>query len=143
MTRTILIEQVGGPEALKLVDVQVGDPGPGEIRIRHHAIGLNFIDVYNRTGLYKLPLPTGIGGEGACIVEAVGEGVTHLKPGDRAAYASNVPGSYSEARVMSAKHVCKLPDAISFETGVVLLFLWFSVLFLFWFLLLGCLFLGV
>jgi NADPH2:quinone reductase len=122
MTRAIQIEQNGGPEVMKLVDVKVGDPGPGEIRIRHKAIGLNFIDVYHRTGLYKLPMPTGLGGEGAGIVEAVGEGVTHLKAGDRAAYATSTnPGSYSEARVMSAKLVCKLPDAISFETAAAMM----------------------
>ncbi|HTH79386.1 MAG TPA: quinone oxidoreductase, partial [Ramlibacter sp.] len=122
MTRAIQIEQNGGPETMKLVDVKVGDPGPGEIRIRHKAIGLNFIDVYHRTGLYKLPMPTGLGGEGAGIVEAVGEGVTHLKAGDRAAYATSTnPGSYSEARVMAAKLVCKLPDAISFETAAAMM----------------------
>jgi NADPH:quinone reductase len=122
MTRAIQIEQNGGPEVMKLVDVKVGDPGPGEIRIRHKAIGLNFIDVYQRTGLYKLPMPSGLGGEGAGIVEAVGEGVTHLKAGDRAAYATSTnPGSYSEARVMSAKLVCKLPDAISFETAAAMM----------------------
>jgi NADPH:quinone reductase len=103
------------------VDVKVGDPGPGEIRIRHKAVGLNFIDVYHRTGLYPLPLPAGIGGEGAGVVEAVGEGVTHLKAGDRAAYASNKPGSYCEARVMPALHVCKLPDGIEFETAAAMM----------------------
>lgn len=121
MTRTILITENGGPEVMKLVDVQVGDPGPGEIRIRHKAIGLNFIDVYNRTGLYKMQLPAGLGGEGAGIVEAVGEGVTHLKAGDRAAYASNVAGSYCEVRVMPAKHVCRLPDAIDFDTAAAMM----------------------
>jgi NADPH2:quinone reductase len=122
MTRAIQIEQNGGPEVLKLVDVKVGDPGPGEIRIRHKAIGLNFIDVYHRTGLYKVQLPSGIGGEAAGIVEAVGEGVTHLKAGDRAAYATTgAPGSYSEARVMSAKQVCKLPDAIAFDTAAAMM----------------------
>jgi NADPH:quinone reductase len=121
MTRAVKIEQAGGPEQLKIVDVQVGDPGPGEIRIRHKAVGLNFIDVYHRTGLYPLPLPAGIGGEGAGIVEAVGEGVTHLKTGDRAAYASNVPGSYADTRVMPAKHVCKLPDAIDFDTAAAMM----------------------
>jgi NADPH:quinone reductase len=121
MTRAVVIEQTGGPEQLKIVDVKVGEPGPGEIRIRHKAVGLNFIDVYHRTGLYALPLPAGIGGEGAGIVEAVGEGVTHLKPGDRAAYASNTPGSYAEVRVMPAKHVCKLPDAIDFETAAAMM----------------------
>ena len=121
MSRAVQITQTGGPEQLKLVDVTVGEPGPGEIRIRHKAVGLNFIDVYNRTGLYKLPLPSGIGGEGAGIVEAVGQGVAHLKAGDRAAYASNVPGSYCELRVMPAKHVCKLPDAIDFDTAAAMM----------------------
>ncbi len=121
MTKAIQIKQHGGPEELRLVDVNVGEPGPGEIRIRHHAVGLNFIDVYQRTGLYQLPMPLTLGMEGAGIVEAVGEGVTHLKPGDRAAYASNPPGSYSEARVMPAKCVCRLPDAISFETGAAMM----------------------
>jgi NADPH2:quinone reductase len=120
-TRAIQIEQTGGPEVMKLAEVEVGEPGPGEIRIRHKAIGLNFIDVYHRTGLYKLPLPAGIGGEGAGIVEAVGQGVTHLKPGDRAAYATNTPGSYCEARVMKATHVCQLPDSIDFDTGAAMM----------------------
>jgi NADPH2:quinone reductase len=115
MVRTIIIEENGGPEAMKLADWPVGDPGPGQIRIRHEAIGLNFIDVYQRTGLYKLKLPHALGMEAAGVVEAVGEGVTHLKPGDRAAYASQPPGAYSEARVMPAAQVCPLPDGISFE----------------------------
>ena len=114
---TIRIEKNGGPEEMKLVDLPVGEPGPGEIRIRHHACGINFIDVYQRSGVYALPMPLTLGMEGAGVVEAVGAGVTHLKPGDRAAYAANPPGSYSLARVMAAKNVCKLPDAISFETG--------------------------
>jgi NADPH2:quinone reductase len=117
MTRAIQIAATGGPEQLQLVDVKVGEPGPGEIRIRHHACGLNFIDVYHRTGLYPLALPHGIGMEGAGIVEAVGEGVKHLKAGDRAAYASQPPGAYSEARVMPAKTVCKLPEDIGFDTA--------------------------
>jgi NADPH2:quinone reductase len=117
MTRAIQIASTGGPEQLQLVDVDVGEPGPGEIRIRHEACGLNYIDVYHRTGLYPLKLPHGIGMEGAGIVEAVGEGVLHLKVGDRAAYASNPPGSYSQARVMPAKTVCKLPEGIAFDTA--------------------------
>jgi NADPH2:quinone reductase len=120
-SRAIRIDQNGGPEELKLVPVQVGDPGPGEIRIRHHAVGLNFIDVYQRSGLYALPMPLQLGMEAAGVVEAVGEGVTHLKVGDRAAYASQPPGSYCELRVMPAKCVCKLPDAISFETGAAMM----------------------
>ncbi|URI11874.1 quinone oxidoreductase [Aquincola tertiaricarbonis] len=106
---------------MKLVDLSVGEPGPGELRIRHQACGLNFIDVYQRTGLYNNPLPLTLGMEGAGIVEAVGEGVTHLKPGDRAAYASQPPGAYSQLRVMPAKAVVKLPDAISFEDGAAMM----------------------
>ena len=120
-SKTIQITQYGGPEVLQLVELPVGEPGPGEIRIRHHACGLNFIDVYQRTGLYQNPLPLALGMEGAGIVEAVGDGVTHLKPGDRAAYASNPPGAYSEARVMPARAVCRLPDAIDFDTGAAMM----------------------
>jgi NADPH2:quinone reductase len=120
-SRAILIEQQGGPEQLKLVTVTVGEPGPGEIRIRHHAVGLNFIDVYQRSGLYPMTTPLQLGMEAAGVVEAVGEGVTHLKVGDRAAYASHPPGSYCDLRVMPAKCVCKLPDAISFETGAAMM----------------------
>ncbi len=119
--KAIQIDRNGGPEQLKLVEVTVGDPGPGEIRIRHKAVGLNFIDVYQRSGLYALPMPLRLGMEASGVVEAVGEGVTHLKVGDRAAYASQPPGSYSEARVMPAKTVCVLPDAISFETGAAMM----------------------
>ncbi len=121
MTKAIIIEQTGGPEQMRLVDVQVGEPGAGEIRIRHHAVGLNFIDVYQRSGVYALPLPLQLGMEAAGVVEAVGLGVTHLKVGDRAAYASQPPGAYCEMRVMPAKCVCKLPDAISFETGAAMM----------------------
>ena len=117
MPQAIQITAYGGPEQMKLVDLPVGEPGPGEIRIRHVACGLNFIDVYQRTGLYANPLPLTLGMEGAGIVEAVGEGVTHLQAGDRAAYASNPPGSYSQVRVMPAKTVCRLPDAIEFDTA--------------------------
>lgn len=120
-SRAVQIDQNGGPEQLKIVQVQVGDPGPGEIRIRHKAVGLNFIDVYQRSGLYALPLPLRLGMEGSGVIEAVGEGVTHLKVGDRAAYASQPPGSYCEVRVMPAKCVCRLPDDISFETGAAMM----------------------
>jgi len=120
-SKAVRIDQHGGPEELKLVDVSVGEPGPGEIRIRHKAVGLNFIDIYQRSGLYQLPMPLQLGMEAAGIVDAVGDGVTHLQPGDRAAYASQPPGSYCELRVMPAKCVCKLPDAISFETGAAMM----------------------
>lgn len=120
-SKAIRIERNGGPEEMQLVEVQVGDPGPGDIRIRHKAVGLNFIDVYQRSGLYTFPMPLQLGMEASGIVEAVGEGVTHLRAGDRAAYASQPPGSYSELRVMPAKTVCKLPDAIDFETGAAMM----------------------
>ncbi|MFE8643942.1 quinone oxidoreductase family protein [Sphingomonas sp. NCPPB 2930] len=121
MSKAVRIDRHGGPEEMKIVDVQVGAPGPGEIRIRHKAVGLNFIDVYQRTGLYPFAMPLQLGMEAAGIVEAVGEGVTHLAPGDRAAYASAPPGSYSEERVMPARNVCKLPDAIDFDTGAAMM----------------------
>jgi NADPH2:quinone reductase len=120
-SRAIRIDQHGGPEQLKLVQVSVGEPGPGEIRIRHHAVGLNFIDIYQRSGLYPMPMPVQLGMEAAGVVEAVGEGVTHLQVGDRAAYASQPPGAYCELRVMPAKCVCKLPDGISFDTGAAMM----------------------
>ena len=120
-TKSVRIEQTGGPEQLKLVELTVGEPGPGEIRIKHHAIGLNFIDVYHRPGLYPFPLPLSLGMEGAGVVEAVGDGVPHLAAGDRAAYAGGPPGSYCERRVMPAQPVCRLPDAISFETGAAMM----------------------
>ena len=121
ISKTVLINQHGGPEELQLVDVQVGEPGPGEVRIRHKAVGLNYIDIYQRSGVYALAMPLKLGMEASGVIEAVGEGVTHLQAGDRAAYASQPPGSYCELRVMPAKCVCKLPDAISFETGAAMM----------------------
>jgi NADPH2:quinone reductase len=121
LSRAIQITAFGGPDNMQLVDTEVGQPGPGEIRIRHHAVGLNYIDVYQRTGLYPNAMPLQLGMEGAGVVEAVGEGVAHLAIGDRAAYASNPPGSYCERRVMPARCVVKLPDDISFETGAAMM----------------------
>lgn len=115
--QAVRIHQFGGPEVLRLEEVPVGEPGPGELRIRHHACGLNYIDVYHRTGQYPNPLPVVPGVEGAGIVEAVGEGVTHLTPGDRAAYVSQLPGAYCQARVMPARNVVPLPEGIGFETA--------------------------
>jgi NADPH2:quinone reductase len=129
--RTVVIEAPGGPEQLKLVDREVGEPGPGQIRIRHKAIGLNFIDVYQRTGLYPLTYPAALGMEAAGIVEAVGDGVSHLKAGDRAAYACQPPGAYAEARVMPAAQVCPLPEAISFEEGAAMMLKGLTVNYLF------------
>ncbi|HEX9719049.1 MAG TPA: quinone oxidoreductase [Ramlibacter sp.] len=121
MSRAVQIAQHGGPEQLKIAEVGVGEPGPGEIRIRHRAVGLNFIDVYHRTGLYPLKMPATLGMEASGVVEAVGEGVQHLKAGDRAAYASQPPGSYCELRVMPAKCVCRLPEPIDFDTAAAMM----------------------
>jgi NADPH2:quinone reductase len=121
MAKAIRISKNGGPEVMEYVDVQVGDPGPGEARVRNHAIGINFIDVYFRTGLYPQPLPSGLGQEGAGVVEAVGQGVTHVKPGDRVVYAGRPNGAYSEVRVMPADILVKLPDAIPFETAAAMM----------------------
>jgi len=121
MSLAVQMRQHGGPEVLELAQVDVGAPGAGQVRIRHRAIGLNFIDVYHRTGLYPLQMPAGVGMEGAGVVEAVGAGVTHLAVGDRVAYAGMPPGSYCEVRVMPAQPVCRLPDAIDFETGAAMM----------------------
>ena len=118
---TVQVRRAGGPDEMQLVELPVGEPGPGHVRIRHHACGLNYIDVYQRSGVYTLPMPLSLGMEGAGVVEAVGEGVTHLAVGDRAAYAGNPPGSYCDLRVMPATTVCRLPDAIDFETGAAMM----------------------
>ncbi|MFP5478813.1 MAG: quinone oxidoreductase family protein [Alphaproteobacteria bacterium] len=131
MVRTVIIEAHGGPEVLELVDRPVGEPGPGELRIRHKACGLNFIDVYQRSGLYPMTMPAALGMEAAGVVEAVGAGVTHVKPGDRVAYAAQPPGAYSEARVMPAAQVCPLPDGISFEEGAAMMLKGMTVHYLF------------
>jgi NADPH:quinone reductase len=111
----------GGPEVLQWEDVTVGDPGPGEARVRHKACGLNMIDVYQRTGLYKVVLPAVAGIEGAGLVEAVGAGVAHVKTGDRVAYAGGPPGSCCEARNMPADRLCILPEGISFDQGAAMM----------------------
>src|SRR6266571_3410615 len=121
MPKAIRIQQQGGPEVLKWEDVQVGDPGPGEARVRHKACGLNFLDVYQRSGLYKIALPSGMGNEGAGVVEAVGAGVTHVKAGDRVAYAGGAPGAYSEVRTIPADRLVVLPEGISFETAAAMM----------------------
>ena len=117
MSRAVCIEQTGGPEQLKLVDVQVGDPGPGQVRIRHHAVGLNFIDTYHRTGLYPVPLPAVLGSEAAGVVESVGDGVSGLAAGDRVAYATGPIGSYAEARNVTASVLVKLPSGVDDQTA--------------------------
>jgi len=129
--KCVQIEQPGGPEAMKIVTTGVGEPGDGEVRLRHHACGLNFIDVYQREGVYPLPLPATLGMEAAGVVEAVGAGVSHLKEGDRVAYAAAPPGAYCEARVMPARDVCVLPDGIDFETGAAMMLKGMTVEYLF------------
>jgi NADPH2:quinone reductase len=113
--------KTGGPEVMEWVDVEVGLPGPNEVRIKHEAVGLNYIDVYFRVGMYPQPLPASLGMEGAGVIEAVGAGVTHVKVGDRVAYAGRPPGAYSQVRVMPADTLVKLPDAISFEQGAAMM----------------------
>jgi NADPH2:quinone reductase len=131
MAKTVIIEEFGGSDQLQVVDRDVGEPKAGEVRIAHRAVGLNFIDVYQRTGLYPLELPTALGMEASGVIEAVSEGVTHLKVGDRAAYAAMPPGSYCEARVMPAAQVCPLPDGISFEEGAAMMLKGLTVQYLF------------
>lgn len=121
MTHAIRFHKTGGPEVLQWEPVTVGDPGPGEARVRHHAVGLNFIDVYYRTGLYPAPLPSGIGLEAAGVVEAVGEGVADIRPGDRVAYAGGPLGAYAEARLMPADRLVKLPEGIDFRQAAAMM----------------------
>ena len=122
MPKAIRIHEHGGPEVLRWEEVEVGEPGPGQLRVRHGAVGLNYIDVYHRTGLYPLPsLPWTLGMEGAGQVEAVGEGVTEFKPGDRVAYASPPVGAYAEVRLIPADRVVALPDAIDDRTAAAMM----------------------
>jgi NADPH2:quinone reductase len=116
MAKAIRFHKIGGPEVLQMEEVQVGDPGPGQARIRHTAIGVNFIDTYQRGGLYPVPLPSGAGNEGAGVVEAVGAGVASLKAGDRVAYSGQI-GAYSTQRLVPADRMVKLPEGISDEQG--------------------------
>ncbi|HTK35990.1 MAG TPA: quinone oxidoreductase [Caulobacteraceae bacterium] len=118
--KAIQIQRTGGPEVLALVDVPPRPPGPGEILIRHEAIGLNFIDVYGRTGLYPMALPAVLGREAAGVVEAIGEGVTRFRIGDRAAYASEI-GAYAEMNTIAAARAVRLPDAVSSRTAAAIM----------------------
>ena len=121
MPFAIRFHQTGGPEVLRWEEVAVGDPAPGEARVRHQAVGLNYIDTYHRSGLYPLPLPSGLGTEGAGIVEAVGAGVTDLQIGDRVAYAGGPLGAYSQLRCLPADRLLKLPEAIDCRTGAAMM----------------------
>lgn len=131
MTKAIRLFETGGPEVMQWVDVEVGEPGPGEVRVRHAACGLNYIDVYFRTGLYPQPLPAGLGMEASGTVEAVGTGVTVVSVGDRVAYAGGPPGAYSQARVMPAANLVRLPDSIDFETAAAMMLQGMTVQYLF------------
>jgi len=121
MENAIRFHAVGGPDVLRWEQVRVGDPGPGEARLQHVAVGLNFADTYFRSGLYPSVLPSGIGMEGAGVVEAVGPGVTHVKPGDRVAYTGSPLGAYSTGRVMPAAPLMRLPEEISYETAAAMM----------------------
>ena len=131
MNKAIRISRHGGPEVMELVDVPIGKPGSGEVCLHQKACGLNFIDVYHRTGLYPQVLPAGLGLEGAGIVEAVGPDVTHVQVGDRVAYAGGPPGAYAQRRIMPASVLVKLPDSISFETAAALMLKGLTVQYLF------------
>jgi NADPH2:quinone reductase len=120
-SKAIKMMQVGGPEVLQWVDIEVAAPGPDEVRVVHEAIGLNFIDVYFRKGVYPQPLPGWLGMEAAGVIESVGSNVKHVKAGDRVAYAGKPAGAYSQVRVMPAEILVKLPDAISFEMGAAMM----------------------
>ncbi|EXI82350.1 MAG: Quinone oxidoreductase 1 [Candidatus Accumulibacter sp. BA-94] len=121
MPFAIRIHRTGGPEAMSWEEVEVGDPAPGEARVRHEAVGLNFIDIYHRSGLYPLPLPSGLGLEAAGVVEAVGEGVSEVRAGDRVAYAGGPVGAYSELRCLPAHRLLKLPEAIGSRTAAAMM----------------------
>jgi NADPH2:quinone reductase len=121
MVQAIRFAKTGGPEVLEWQPVEVGKPGPGQVRIRHTAVGLNYIDTYQRSGLYPMPMPSGLGLEAAGVIEEVGPGVSGLKPGDRVAYAGGPLGAYSEARVMPADRLVPLPDGISDQQGAAMM----------------------
>jgi NADPH2:quinone reductase len=130
-SKAIVVYEHGGPEVLKLVEVDVADPGPDEVRIRNHAIGLNFIDIYYRTGLYPSALPHGLGFEGAGVVDAVGSNVKFLKEGDRVAYGQGPLGAYAEVRVMPPAMVVKLPKKVGFDDAAAAMLKGLTVQYLF------------
>jgi NADPH2:quinone reductase len=121
MATIVRFHQTGGPEVLRVETVDVGDPGPGQVRIRHHAVGLNFIDTYFRSGLYPAPLPSGLGTEASGVVEAIGEGVTGLAVGERVAYAGGPLGAYATERLVPADKLVPLPEGVTFETAAAML----------------------
>jgi NADPH2:quinone reductase len=131
MPHAIRIHSTGGPDVLQYDEVAVGDPGPGEARVRHTAIGVNYIDTYHRSGLYKLPLPSGIGSEASGIVEAVGDNVDWVRPGDRVAYSAGPVGAYATERILPAERLVKIPDDIDDRTAATLMLKGLTVQYLF------------
>ena len=131
MPRKVIINQFGGSENLEIVEFSLETPSSGEVTVEHKAVGLNYIDIYQRTGLYPLELPTALGVEASGVVTQVGDGVEHLKVGDRVAYASGEPGAYADVRNLEAAQVCKLPDDISFKIGAAVMLKGLTVQYLF------------
>ncbi|MGZ4642507.1 MAG: alcohol dehydrogenase catalytic domain-containing protein, partial [Blastococcus sp.] len=121
MARAVRLDRIGGPEVLRLEQVEIGDPGPGQARVRHSYVAVNFIDIYFRTGRYPLPLPNGLGSDAVGVVEAIGEGVTDIKVGDRVGYLLGPQGAYSDVRVMPADVLIPLPDGLSDRTASTLM----------------------
>src|SRR6478752_9020231 len=121
MAHAIRLDQTGGPEVMRLETVDVGEPGPGQVRVRHSFIAVNFIDIYFRTGRYPMPLPNGLGSDAVGVVEAVGPGVTEVKPGDRVGYLLGPQGAYADVRVMPAGVLIPIPDAVSDRTASALM----------------------
>ena len=117
MARAVRLDRIGGPEVLRIEQVEVGEPGPGEARVRHSYVAVNFIDIYFRTGRYPLPLPNGLGSDAVGIVEAVGAGVSDIKPGDRVGYLLGPQGAYADVRVMPADVLIPLPEGVSDRTA--------------------------
>jgi NADPH2:quinone reductase len=131
MPNAIRVHTPGGPDVMQWEEVAVGDPGPGEARVRHAAVGVNFLDTYHRSGLYKIPMPSGIGSEAAGTVEAVGSGVDWVKPGDRVAYCGGPLGSYCEVRVLPADRLVKVPDDVAERVAATLMLKGLTVQYLF------------
>jgi len=130
-TQSVQIQRHGGPEVMQVVEIEVPEPGPNQLRVKQHAAGVNFIDIYYRSGQYQAPLPHGLGMEGAGEVEAVGSGVTGFKPGDRVAYSSGPLGAYGGAYVLNADRVVKLPKSIGFEQAAAMMLKGLTVQYLF------------
>jgi len=121
MARAVRLDRIGGPEVLRLAEVEVGEPGPGQARVRHSYVAVNFIDIYFRTGRYPLPLPNGLGSDAVGIVEAIGPGVSDIKPGDRVGYLLGPQGAYADVRIMPAEVLIPLPDGVSDRTASALM----------------------